>query len=239
MLNDLSTEVSDIVSARSDSSLVTFDYNNDGNENQDSYVDLAHVCQLLIDACNSQVIKDAAAQVDYSIETARIALTNVGSYYTQAGGLSVYYPNHEPDLVGADDYYANYQNTGDAANLDFVADTRWDEFLAALLQLSAGADRSDRLPLSYCLRSTLPNPFVSRTTIGYDVPMLGPLNLSIYDVGGRLVRRLIDSPNHPGGRHNVVWDGMSDDMQFVVPGIYFCHMEAGSYRNTKKLVLLR
>ncbi|UCG51024.1 MAG: T9SS type A sorting domain-containing protein [Candidatus Latescibacterota bacterium] len=134
LLANLSAEHANIWAARTDPSLVTFDYDVDGNENQDSYVDLAHLCQLLSDTCSSSAIIDAAMSVIIALDAARVDITHHGSYYAPAGGLSIYFPDHQPDIVGGDDYFENYLNIGaNPANLELVISTHWDEFLVSLL----------------------------------------------------------------------------------------------------------
>jgi flagellar hook assembly protein FlgD len=56
-------------------------------------------------------------------------------------------------------------------------------------------------------------------------------------VNGRLVRSLVDG-QRAAGDHSVSWDLRNDDGRPVAPGIYFCRMEAGAFRDTKKVVLL-
>jgi len=130
LMTGMFSEPANILAARQDASLVTFDYDGDGNENADSYVDLGHLCQLLKAECDAQEIKDAADDVRAALDYALVVNETNGSYYDSAEGLSIYFPDHQPDWVNGDDYYANYQNEGGSpANLDFVADTCWDDFI--------------------------------------------------------------------------------------------------------------
>lgn len=134
MLN-MNTEALNVADARHTPELVAFDYDNPGpeppdNDNANSYVDLGQLCQILETECEAQEIKDAANNVTSALLATRIANKTNGAYYSPAEGLSIYFPDHQPDMVNGDDYYANYQNEGGSpANLDFVADTSWDEFL--------------------------------------------------------------------------------------------------------------
>jgi hypothetical protein len=64
------------------------------------------------------------------------------------------------------------------------------------------------------------------------------VSLRVYDVRGRPVKTLFDGLSEPG-RHRVQWEGSTNWEVQAAPGIYFCRMETGSYRSTKKVVLLK
>jgi hypothetical protein len=82
-----------------------------------------------------------------------------------------------------------------------------------------------------------PNPFNPKTTIRYDLPTRARVRLSIVDVGGRIVRRLVDD-EQPAGARDVSWDGTDDRHTPVASGLYFYVLDAGGKRLTRKLVLL-
>jgi len=95
------------------------------------------------------------------------------------------------------------------------------------------------VPTVFALNRNSPNPFGRRTGIAFDVPPPGSrVMLRIYDLGGRLVRRLIDSRFAPG-RYVEPWDGRDDRGHNVAPGVYFCRMNAPSFTETHRLVLIR
>ena len=64
------------------------------------------------------------------------------------------------------------------------------------------------------------------------------LDLSVFDGRGRRVRRL-DAGIRDAGRHEVVWNGRDDTGRQVASGTYFYRLEAGSYSETKRMVLLK
>ncbi len=94
-------------------------------------------------------------------------------------------------------------------------------------------------PASFALHPNLPNPFNPITTIRYDVPAPGAdVNISVYDVTGRLVRELVKE--HRGaGEWSVQWNGDNDRGQGVASGVYFYRMRAGEFDRTAKMVLLK
>lgn len=91
-------------------------------------------------------------------------------------------------------------------------------------------------PSNYHLEQNFPNPFNSTTTmttIFYELPRLGEVTLKIYDVLGREIVTLVDARQGPGV-YRYQWKPRS-----LASGIYFYRLQAGSYLETKKLILLR
>ncbi|MEJ2634013.1 MAG: T9SS type A sorting domain-containing protein [Calditrichia bacterium] len=89
------------------------------------------------------------------------------------------------------------------------------------------------LPQNFVLEQNYPNPFNPVTTIGFWTPRSGQVSLKVYDLTGREVVTLKEG-KFPAGRHEVRWN--AGDM---ASGIYFYRLEAGEFRQTKKLILIR
>ena len=83
------------------------------------------------------------------------------------------------------------------------------------------------------LQQNYPNPFNPTTTIQYSVPGTQYVSLRIYDLLGREVSTLVNEVKQPG-KYNLVWDTRG-----LASGVYFYRMVAGSFTETKKLVLVR
>ena len=81
--------------------------------------------------------------------------------------------------------------------------------------------------------SIYPNPFLKVTSIRYQVARKGKVSIKIYDLSGRLVKTLVDGLKCPG-YYSVDWSPRNS-----LSGIYFVKMEAGSFKATKKLILVR
>jgi len=88
------------------------------------------------------------------------------------------------------------------------------------------------------LYQNVPNPFNPSTTVRYELRGPGIVSLVVYDVAGRMVKRLVDE-NKPGGVHTVTWDGTSESGSRVSSGIYFYKLETLNYVQTRKMVLLK
>ncbi|MDP3910458.1 MAG: FlgD immunoglobulin-like domain containing protein, partial [Gemmatimonadales bacterium] len=95
------------------------------------------------------------------------------------------------------------------------------------------------VPGRFALHQNVPNPFNPTTSITFDVPAGGArVNLDVYDVRGRLVARLVDGRQSPG-RKQVTWDGTDRRGQHVSSGVYFYMLQAPSFRQTRKMVLIQ
>jgi hypothetical protein len=91
---------------------------------------------------------------------------------------------------------------------------------------------------AYHLGQNYPNPFNPITTIDYQIPIRSRVSLKIFDVSGKLVRTLVDE-YEGAGSHDALWDGKDSFGKTVASSIYFYELRAGSYRETKRMVLLR
>lgn len=76
-------------------------------------------------------------------------------------------------------------------------------------------------------------------SVSFDLPEPAVTRLRIYDVAGRLVRRLVDGDQLQAGRHKAVWNGRDDAGRQVSTGVYLCRLEAGDFRETKRMMLIR
>jgi flagellar hook assembly protein FlgD len=64
------------------------------------------------------------------------------------------------------------------------------------------------------------------------------VNITVYDVAGRMVRELVDQ-HRMAGHWSVQWNGEDERGQRVASGLYFYRMRAGSFVETRKMVLLK
>jgi len=84
-----------------------------------------------------------------------------------------------------------------------------------------------------------PNPFSHSTNLHFDFPLgRGPVTLAMYDLRGRVVRRLLDTPNDTGDR-SARWDGTDERGIRLPAGVYFARLEVEEEVATRKVVLLR
>jgi photosystem II stability/assembly factor-like uncharacterized protein len=94
-------------------------------------------------------------------------------------------------------------------------------------------DRGGQLPTTLALEQNYPNPFNPSTTIVFHLPERSFVSLKVFDVLGREVATLVSQELHAGD-YPVTWKAAA-----FPSGVYFYQMRAGSFAETKKLVLLR
>ncbi len=89
------------------------------------------------------------------------------------------------------------------------------------------------------LEQNVPNPFNPITMIAYNVPAdVSEIEVSVYNVAGRLVRTLVEGEVE-SGRGQVVWDGRDAAGEKVASGVYFVRLSAERASRTRKMVLLK
>ena len=95
------------------------------------------------------------------------------------------------------------------------------------------------LPRAGTLRQNHPNPFNPSTTIGYQIDSRGHVELSVFDVSGRVVRTLVDARQGPGP-FSIEWDGRDDSGTLRPSGVYFYRLLVdGEVADTRRMVLLK
>ena len=111
------------------------------------------------------------------------------------------------------------------------------ENLAASTGSPVEGEDDTGLPRDFGLLQNCPNPFNPSTTIQYQIPRTHYTRICIYDIMGHKVRTLVDDIIQ-AGRHNISWNGRNDRGTRVNSGPYFVRIQAGSYTNTKKMLLV-
>ena len=83
-----------------------------------------------------------------------------------------------------------------------------------------------------------PNPFNPITSISYDLPYSQKVNLTIYDIRGKLIITLVDKKEEKGLK-NIQWNAKDHKGQRVATGIYFFKIETELFSDSKKMILLK
>ena len=102
--------------------------------------------------------------------------------------------------------------------------------------LSALAEKL--IPEVFALRQNYPNPFNPTTQIRYDLPEDALVAINIYDIMGRSIRSLVNSKQTAGYR-SIQWNATNNLGEPVSAGMYIYMIQAGEFRQTKKMVLLK
>ncbi len=94
------------------------------------------------------------------------------------------------------------------------------------------------MPGCFALSQNYPNPFNPRTHIIYQLPQADRVTLTVYNVRGQAVCRLVDE-EQGAGEHEVTWQGQDDAGRAVASGIYFYQLVTGEFHQTRKMLLLK
>ena len=94
------------------------------------------------------------------------------------------------------------------------------------------------LPLEFALGQNYPNPFNPTTKIQYALANDAFVNISIYDLMGRSIKSLINI-EQAAGFYEINWDATNNNGELVPAGMYFYMIQAGTFKSTKKMVLLK
>jgi hypothetical protein len=94
------------------------------------------------------------------------------------------------------------------------------------------------VPKQIALGQNFPNPFNERTSLPFDLSSVGKVRLILYNALGERVRTLVDE-THAAGAHLVAWDGRDDRGRPVASGVYVAELQAGSFVQARRIVLLR
>jgi hypothetical protein len=108
-----------------------------------------------------------------------------------------------------------------------------EKTLMAIRDTVTSIKNNDPGLFSYHLEQNFPNPFNSTTRIKYTIPESGRVTLAVYDLLGKKVVTLLERYQGKGS-YDLIFQ--ADDL---ASGIYFYQLQAGEFRATKKLILLK
>jgi len=102
----------------------------------------------------------------------------------------------------------------------------------------AGHQKEPAPAYTTALLPAAPNPFNPHTQIRYSLAQAGRVKLAVYDLRGRLVRRLLDE-EVAAGSHTLDWSGRDDRGRNLASGIYFLRFVAGGLTGMQRVTLVR
>jgi hypothetical protein len=114
-----------------------------------------------------------------------------------------------------------------AGGVSAIGVARWNSGTSRVEQLSPTA------PKTFLLEQNYPNPFNPSTTIRYQLPVASEVKLEVYDVLGKKIATLV-SERQSAGSYQVVWNASG-----LSSGTYFYRLQAGTFTQTKKMILVK
>jgi hypothetical protein len=115
-------------------------------------------------------------------------------------------------------------------SIDFVSDMSAGD---AIDPVSFSKVVRDVVVGDYALNGAYPNPFNPSTRIEYSIVDAGHVNVSVYDMAGRLIDEIVNGW-YDAGNQSVVWNAAD-----YPSGIYFVKLEAGTFSASQKIVLVK
>ena len=108
-----------------------------------------------------------------------------------------------------------------------------------VLTVIEGASDVDEAPvrLAFQLNGAVPNPSNGNAQIRFAVPEQTAMDLSVYDISGRLVRTLVHGTVTPG-EHQMNWDGKTNAGHKAGSGIYFLRMQAPGFMKIRQMAIV-
>ena len=149
-------------------------------------------------------------------------LTNNGTTWTSdsAGMSSIYGYSDANALIVSGTYL-------------FAGNDRgvWRRPLAEMI--TGVKEEQNNLPSNFSLKQNYPNPFNPTTIIKYSLPRSNMVTMKVYDILGNEVASLVNEEK-PAGSYSVNFNASK-----LSSGVYFYRMKAGSFVETKKLILMK
>ncbi len=165
----------------------------------------------------------------------------VGTFHVGTVLFSISVPTLITDTIGP--FWAidtmmyppsNYALVGDNTGMVQVAPS-WE---VCSLSIVTNVSEKAQAPRNYELKQIGPNPFNRVTSIKFSLPEKSKVNISVYDVTGRLVTTLVDEIKDRG-EYTINWNGTDQRGNKVSSGTYFVRMSTDKFNSIKQLLLLR
>jgi endo-1,4-beta-xylanase len=187
------------------------------------------------------------------------AVVDVGIYYNKLDSLQKYSSNLKESMYTPDSWSLFSSAMTTAANVKgynysygiSAADSLKKAFadlnssVKNLVLKSTDVQTEIGIPTKYVLAQNYPNPFNPETTIQFSIPNSSPREtrveagqfviLKVYDVLGNEVATLVDEYKQPGNYNSQ----FSIRNYQLTSGVYFYRLQAGSYSETKKLIIMK
>jgi hypothetical protein len=154
-----------------------------------------------------------------------VNLTPAGSY-TEFNVDAAYITEEVPDTAFIGIFIANLSGFSHVGSKLFIDDLSWSNTTDV-------TNSGNGIPNEFALIQNYPNPFNPSTTIQFQIPNTSFVNLKVYDILGNEVATLVNEEK-PVGVYEAEFNAAE-----LSSGLYFYTLQAGSFIETKKMILLR
>lgn len=196
------------------------------------------------------VIWDYTQQGGGGYEIARISDKWVGSIFgktTTFMSVSYYYSPDSSDTLGldrnydliADGFGLISRGGGDLAGRVNIIGAIINGILYGNTTLVSVRDDKNILPTTVKLYQNYPNPFNPSTTITFELSHPSYISLTVYNILGKEIKRLIDNEDYSTGSYKIIWDGTASNGNIAASGIYFYRLMTDKQALTKSMIFLK
>jgi pullulanase/glycogen debranching enzyme len=156
------------------------------------------------------------------------------------GGSALYgYVRMESDTALVSKYYSNFGLVNVARDSGYYVRADAVVLNEVTSPLGVAEKVNSLLPVDFSLSQNYPNPFNPSTTVQFALPRAAKVSVVVYDILGREVIRLVDGEQKDAGYYRVQWDSKTKLGMQVATGVYLYRIQAGSFVETKKMMLLK
>ena len=103
---------------------------------------------------------------------------------------------------------------------------------------SLNIEDNEYLPLTFQVYQNYPNPFNPTTSVSYQLPDDGKVEVVIYNMMGELIKNLVDEKQN-SGRNSIIWNATNNDGNQVSAGLYICTVRTSDHKQSKKMLLVK
>ena len=166
----------------------------------------------------------------WSTDNSKIVIGNLWAWGAPGFGILSVYDTYLDSLTGISDGQPDGQRFPISNLFSFPIFTFGANEIVSI--------QSETVPLIYTLHQNYPNPFNPVTTLRYDLPENEFVNITIYDMLGNEINQLVNEVQNSGYK-SIQWNATNNQGQPVSAGVYLYRIEAGDFRQTKKMILLK
>ncbi|HEX2787755.1 MAG TPA: T9SS type A sorting domain-containing protein [Ignavibacteria bacterium] len=167
--------------------------------------------------------------VDHQYSNILYAGNDLGVYSSTNGGTT-----WSPFMTGMTESSVIYDLSIVRPNRKLRAVTHGNgNYERSMLDGTVSVGNENELVKSYALYQNYPNPFNPETTIKFDIPKSSFVNISVYDVTGKLIKQLLND-NRTSGSYEVKFNAFN-----LASGVYYYKITAGDFSEVKKMMLVK
>ena len=165
-------------------------------------------------------------------------------------GFQYYLLERSTDVEFSENVVANYVTTNYYEDSSLEYDTEyfyrvsffngeWSEVSDPVsISLEFMSVDGDQLPDVFALHQNYPNPFNPVTNLSYDLPEDALVNITIYDMMGKVVSTLVNGQQSAGFK-TLQWNATNNSGMPISAGLYIYTIQAGEFSQTRKMILLK